>query len=137
MKETQENLNAPEPEKRFSFEEAKKRDMVNSMYFNPEVNVPYVLTFKDAYNTERDMPVWEKGVKTEETERKVVLVLKIETINNEKVSSDQEWSVTNPRWREKFEPYGVQDQLTKMKFQVKVKLNGNKKELDLAAIGPK
>jgi hypothetical protein len=117
-----------------AWDEAEKKDKLNSKFFSVESNMKYKLTFSaepmedtDSFDkkcitgrlVKKVVPVWENGKKTDRSEEKFVLQLVIETLDG--TPCRKIWNCKNAKMRNLFRTYAENDLLTKKIFVVEVK----------------
>jgi len=138
MKETQENLEVakevPKQTQLPSWDEAEKKDELDSRFFKIESNRKYKLTFskepmddQDSFDgkcitgrlVKKTVAVWENGKKTDKFEEKFVLQLVVSSLDGE--TCRKIWNCKNAKMRNLFRTYAENDLLTKKVFVVEVK----------------
>ena len=124
-----------------NFDEAEKCDVANSLYFKPEVNIRYELTFGPLETepdpnhphyklVEKDIPDFNDKTKTA---RKVVLILQVASINGTKTS--QEWSILSLGCRKALQEACQSGMLLKKKYAFKSAGEGKNKTFSFSEIG--
>jgi hypothetical protein len=117
-----------------SWDEAEKKDELNSKYFSAGSNMKYTLTFSatpvedsDSFDkkcitgrlVKKMMPVWENGKKTDKMEEKVILQMVISSMDGE--PCQKIWNIKSAKMRAQFRTYAENNLLTAKKFVVVVK----------------
>ena len=117
-----------------TWEEADKKDKLDSKFFNVESNMKYKLTFSnepmediDSFDgkcvtgrlVKKTVPVWENGKKTDKREEKFVLQLVVSSLDGSPCRKI--WNLKNAKMRNLFRTYAENDLLTKKVFSVEVK----------------
>ena len=120
-----------------TFEEAEKIEEREGLYFKPETNREYKLTFSTWKLVMRNIPAYRDP---KIMERKVVLELRIDgmdgetkTMNGEPLN--KEWGIISKKCRNAFEPFCEADTITKRIFTFKQKGENQNRVYQLADVG--
>jgi len=136
-----------------TWDEAERKDKLDSKFFNVESNMKYKLTFSaepmddaDTFDgkcitgrlVKKVVPVWENGKKTDRSEEKFVLQLVVESLDGSPCRKI--WNCKNAKMRNLFRTYAENDLLTKKVFVIEVKgelMKGNYNVVALDKAGTK
>lgn len=126
-----------------NFEEAREADATNSLFFKPQTNTSYKLTFtklKDKPDIAHphykivERPFQDFNDKTKIV-KKVVVILQVETVNGKQVS--QTWDVIPQTLRKMVEAPCVTGMLLKKVYLLQVQGEGKQKTYVLSEAGDK
>ena len=109
--------------KEIGFEEAERLDSFDSMFWKPEVNVEYILTFSKWRLVRREIP---KYMKPDEKEERSILELLIDSRDGR--ACEQQWDIISKKLREQIRPYCEGGAITENVFKFKMKGEKSKRE---------
>lgn len=118
--------------KEISFGEAEELDSLETMYFKPETNIQYELTFSAWKLVRKQIPKYKEK---ETYEEKTILELKVETVNGKE--TDQEWGIISKKLRTAFSTYCVNGNILKKVFSYKQKGDGGDRSYHVSELRDK